>query len=245
MSIPSEGGNDGTKPQDLDSAGATVIAAMIGVVGSRWNVVQQSRASERTFSGVVKEEGGFPISGATIQTTIDQSIPHATRSDSDGVFHVQVPAAADSLHLSIYKQGFDVREQDANPLRTGPELLYLHKPQAREPRMPVTPPAKAKGHSSETKPPVEPVAIPHQFVPIEVGGSNIIGVNNGTATVNNNFGPRPVPDRVVPPERYFQAKKILERVNAKALTISLLFELTVSEDRQRLTHSRVKSSICL
>jgi hypothetical protein len=122
MSDPEEQGNKGK----WIAAGASVIVAIITTVGVIWHSKLDEPKSSFIFSGIVKQTDGNPIPRVPIQISLDQETPQSTFSDSDGVFHVELPASTHSMHISIYASGFDSFELDASPHRTGPEIIYLN-----------------------------------------------------------------------------------------------------------------------
>jgi len=105
--------------------GGTVLAAIIGLVGVIWNAQREKPKDDSVFSGVIKFPDGLPAPSASVQVTLGQETPQSTHSDDNGAFHVEVPQSIRSIHISIYKSGFKPVEVDANPHRTGPEIIYL------------------------------------------------------------------------------------------------------------------------
>jgi hypothetical protein len=124
------------------AAMATVLVAIITTIGVVYRPDGDASKKTFTFSGVVRGPDRLPVSNASIQITIGQQTPQSTRSDSSGVFHVEVPSSAQSLHITVYAAGFPPFDVDANPHRTGPEPIELPPIQVQKPQT-----------DSETKPP--------------------------------------------------------------------------------------------
>jgi hypothetical protein len=95
-------------------------------------------ASTVTFSGRVTDNAGKTIQGATVIASIDQEVPEASQSDSNGVFQFQLPAAAQSLRLSVSADGYKPMETEAQIHRTGPQAIIMQplgaSPVAEKPR---------------------------------------------------------------------------------------------------------------
>jgi len=108
------------------AAGASILVAIITVFGTSVHSKKQMADSTFVFSGVVIRSDGNPVTGATVLSTADQSIPQSTYSDSHGVFHVELPSSIHSLHITVQSDGFQTSDIDANPHRTGPELIRLN-----------------------------------------------------------------------------------------------------------------------
>ncbi len=81
--------------------------------------------TERTFSGVVRRDNGQPISQAHVLAAFDQEVPQLAYSDSNGIFHFQVPSEAKTLRIEITANGFQLKIVDANLHRTGTEEIVL------------------------------------------------------------------------------------------------------------------------
>jgi hypothetical protein len=108
-----------------------------------------------TFSGRVTDNAGKTIQGATVIAAIDQEVPEASQSDSNGVFQFQLPAAAQSLRLSVSADGYKPMETEAQIHRTGPQAIIM------QPLAAAKQAARMPAHSPNTSPhdslPLSPV----------------------------------------------------------------------------------------
>jgi hypothetical protein len=79
----------------------------------------------RSFSGIVVDQNGKPVSGANVQVVLDQQTPVPYTSDSLGAFELEVPTHTSTIRISVYKEGFKARSLLDSPQRTGPEVIVL------------------------------------------------------------------------------------------------------------------------
>jgi hypothetical protein len=141
--------------------------------------IEAEKPHSSPYSGVVVDEDGKPVSGATVEVDLDQETPVPYATDSLGTFHLQIPANISSMHLSVYKDGFQPVSLPDSPRRTGPEIIVL-KQQSRDT---IEPPRRKK--ESEHFPLSSPIAtapiIQTTTAPCtaqSVGGSaNVAGCN--------------------------------------------------------------------
>jgi Carboxypeptidase regulatory-like domain len=145
-----------------------------------------------SFSGRVSDDSIKPIANANVIATADQSVAQTTRTDTNGLFQLQLAPETSSLRLTITADGFAAITVQANVHRTGPEEIFLHRlPAAMSPAASQQPKSAVKDHKA-TSPSAEPK--PENSQPNQ-GGLTNNGPNNGTqnncapGVVNCNFSP--------------------------------------------------------
>ena len=116
--------------QDSSNSGKWIAAVASVLVCHDYHYLEGYMAPTKSvenphFSGIVRGPDEEPISNAAIQVSLDQQTPQSTRSDSAGAFHVEVPSSTQTMHITVYADGFKPFDVDANPHRTGPEPIYL------------------------------------------------------------------------------------------------------------------------
>lgn len=105
-------------------AAALILASLIPLLG-HWYNNRGTPKAEFTYSGIVRNSNGIPVTNAEVTIAVDQSIPQRTYSDSDGVFHLNLAVTAKSLNVSVLAAGFLPYSRDVDPHRTGPEIIVL------------------------------------------------------------------------------------------------------------------------
>jgi hypothetical protein len=113
-----------------------IIAAIATIVGGYFTYLAATRKhdppmpSSIVFAGRVWNEDSRPVPDAKVSIAEDQSVPQTTRTDTDGIFHVQLSPTAQSLKITVYSDGYDTVTKDANPHRTGPEDISIYRHRA-------------------------------------------------------------------------------------------------------------------
>jgi hypothetical protein len=192
----------------------TIAVAFIGALGSIFSAYISScngsnKPSVYSFSGIVRDDHGTPITDAVVTSAQDQEVPETRTTDSNGLFTVLLKISTQTLHLNVRAHGYISREIEAQPHRTGPEIVTLQPDLQIFPVEP-TPQApfqKGKSRSSESQTtPHAPMAkgskpsqsSPPQETPsiqISTGpqSPNINGVSGGVNTTYKNSPPQPSP----------------------------------------------------
>ena len=89
---------------------------------------KSATAPNFTFSGIVTGDDGKGVSNARVSVTEDQSTSQTIPTDQYGNFHVQLSQQTQSLSIRVDAgDGYEVVTVDANPHRTGPEVVNVHK----------------------------------------------------------------------------------------------------------------------
>jgi hypothetical protein len=87
------------------------------------------------FAGVVASDNGKGVPNARVSVTEDQSTSQTIPTDQYGNFHVQLLQKTQSLSIRVDAgDGYEVVTVDANPHRTGPEVINVHKKATQAPR---------------------------------------------------------------------------------------------------------------
>lgn len=106
-------------------AAATIIVGYLGYLG----VVKKQDAQPIAviFSGRVWNEDNKTVENAKVSIAEDQNVPQLTKTDADGIFHVQLSPKTQSLKITVDADGYAPLTKDANPHRTGTEEIYMHR----------------------------------------------------------------------------------------------------------------------
>jgi Carboxypeptidase regulatory-like domain len=107
-------------------AAATITAGYLTYLATRKH---EPAPLGTIFSGRVWNEDSRPVLDAKVSIAEDQNVPQTTKTDADGIFHIQLSPTTQSLRITVYADGYDAVTKDANPHRTGPEdiSIYHHK----------------------------------------------------------------------------------------------------------------------
>ncbi len=110
----------------------TLIGAVFGVYKGCASIHSTNSAqtantepTTRSFSGIIVDENGRPVSGASVQVILDQQTPVLYTSDSLGAFELEIPIHTSTIRVNVYKDGFNARSLLDSPQRTGPEVIAL------------------------------------------------------------------------------------------------------------------------
>jgi hypothetical protein len=127
----------GSNSAEESRGGRAVWVAIIGALGVVLAaavplVLKSKESSKINFTGTVIQTDGKPVSMATVLSAVDRETPETVLTDSNGVFHVRIVEEAQSIRLTISAKGFAPISRDANPHRTGPELIVLAPEAKRE-----------------------------------------------------------------------------------------------------------------
>jgi hypothetical protein len=118
----------------------TVLGIYKGCASNNETNSPQSAGAGRatqSFSGIVVDENGKPVSGASVQVTVDQQAPVPYTSDSLGAFELQIPIHTSTIRINVYMNGFKARSLLDSPQRTGPEVIVLtHTPPSAQLKAP-------------------------------------------------------------------------------------------------------------
>lgn len=127
-----------------------ILAALIitaGVVVAAFITSRHESQPTHIFTGVVRALGGGSVANARISAFLDGT-SQTLYSDSDGIFHLVEPPDSVSLKLTVDAAGYDELTKDTNPLRTGPEEIFLH-PHKTEQAFPYDPQIKTDGNNNK------------------------------------------------------------------------------------------------
>lgn len=106
----------------ITAVGAILVPVVQGIFNAPKSLIKPTIP----FSGIVRDDSGKPVSQAKVTIAEDQGVPQVVRTDSDGIFHLEMLADSRSLRLTIDADGFSSLTKDASVRRTGPEEIYLH-----------------------------------------------------------------------------------------------------------------------
>jgi hypothetical protein len=104
---------------------ATIIVGYLTYLAT---IHKADGAQTVTFSGIVTGDDGKGVPNARIMLTEDQNTSQTIPTDQYGNFHVQLSQKTQSLSIRVDSgDEYDVVAIDANPHRTGPEVISVHK----------------------------------------------------------------------------------------------------------------------
>jgi hypothetical protein len=132
-----QGGNNGAEDKGVKAAVIGAIATILVGILAYLGVTHKSEppgpeTQTFTFSGIVTYEDGKGVPNARVNVTEDQNTPQTILTDEYGHFHVQLSHKTQSLSMRVDAgPGYEVASIDANPHRTGPELISVHKAKAQ------------------------------------------------------------------------------------------------------------------
>jgi hypothetical protein len=125
--------------QQPRSSGADEKGVWVAVIGAIATIIvgyltylaathKPDPAPTFTFSGMVTSDDGKGVPNARVSVTEDQSTTQTIPTDQYGNFHVQLLQKTQSLSIRVDAgNGYEVVTVDANPHRTGPEVVNVHR----------------------------------------------------------------------------------------------------------------------
>lgn len=178
----------------------SIVVALIAIAGASMtglrHVDKPKSASAQTtfvFSGIVRDlNTGKAIERAQLVVGEGQDNPQVVTTDSSGSFRVQIQAETKLLSLQVSANGYKPASRNANPHRTGPEIIDLEPLPSHagsQPPKKHRPKTQSDSTVATTLPPSKPLTTINQ----QCSNGPCIGQLNG----NLNVGPSEPPDRVI------------------------------------------------
>jgi len=108
------------------AAASTILVAYIGYLATTHEKVADPTTF--TFSGIVTSVDGEGIPNARVSISEDQATSETILTDQYGHFHAQLSQKTQSLNIRVDAgNGYAVVTVDANPHRTGPEVITVSR----------------------------------------------------------------------------------------------------------------------
>ncbi|HEY9284319.1 MAG TPA: carboxypeptidase regulatory-like domain-containing protein [Pyrinomonadaceae bacterium] len=123
-------------PEDDDAkspAWLRIVLAVITLVGvlavGYWQFVYEPGGPEVktvSYTGRVRDDStNQPIHRAKVSVEEDQKVPQVQETDSEGIFHVNLPESAKEVRIVVEAVGYDSRDRRVSLTRTGLEDIRL------------------------------------------------------------------------------------------------------------------------
>lgn len=107
--------------------GAVMIIGLVAIVAAYWQFIYTpSHAEVANYTGrVIDSHTNKPIRNAKVTIEEDQSVPQIQRTDSEGIFSVNLRGTTSVVRIRVDMDGYDSFDRHVSFSRTGIELISL------------------------------------------------------------------------------------------------------------------------